>query len=121
MRGRRWGPRFLASGLAGYRHLVPLRFPSGSDLAAFPGLMPPFKFRPESLLIPNLSGLSGRTLPVWGNRDRDVEVLAGIGHLFPFEDAVGRARLIAKWPSRTTGGLRAGRPSSTPQGVLDGS
>lgn len=100
--------------LARYRYLVGSRFVRGADLEVVPRLMRPFGFRAETLLLPGLDAVAERTLVIWGDRDNQVamaparaelqrhpaitlQLLAGAGHLFPFEDPAGTALRIAQW------------------------
>lgn len=99
---------------ARYHHLLAGRPLRGSDLAAVPRLLRPFRFRPESQLLPALGLVSERTLLVWGDRDRDLPlagvrhaigdypglslaVVPGASHLLPFERPELTARLLREW------------------------
>ncbi|MGA9920943.1 MAG: hypothetical protein WBR23_06810 [Candidatus Dormiibacterota bacterium] len=115
--GAHWGPLFMAAGVTGCRNLVHRSFPRGSDLRTFPRLLGPRWFRRQSLLLPGLETLAGRTLVVWSERDRDIplqparvrlrthpaidlRVMPEAGHLFRFEDPAGIARVIEEWRDR---------------------
>jgi len=114
IRGVSWGPVKVGQDLVGYRYAVSKRFGRGSDLDTIPRLMKPFRFRPESLLLPGLGLLADRTLVVWGDQDRQVAlapareqlaaypqleltVLSDRDHLFPFEEPRQTAELISRW------------------------
>ncbi|MHB1625405.1 MAG: alpha/beta fold hydrolase [Candidatus Dormibacteria bacterium] len=114
IRGLSWGPVKVGEDLVGYRYAVSKRFGRGSDLDMIPRLMRPFRFHPDSLLLPGLGLLADRTLVVWGDHDEQValspareqlaayprielKVLSDRGHLFPFEEPGPTASLITTW------------------------
>jgi pimeloyl-ACP methyl ester carboxylesterase len=97
-----------------YRLLVGLRFGGGSDLDLIGRLLQPLRLRSESQLLPALGLLSGRTLVLWGGRDRRIgvgdaqrelryfkglrlEVVPGAGHLLPVLEPSLTARLITEF------------------------
>lgn len=116
--------------LARYRYLVGRRFARGADLEVVPRVMRPFGFRPETLLLPGLDAVAERTLIIWGDRDNQVamaparaelqrhpattlRVLAGAGHLLPFEDPGGTALEVAHWCGGVGASTLATAPTST--------
>ncbi|MGC2191292.1 MAG: alpha/beta hydrolase [Candidatus Dormiibacterota bacterium] len=97
-----------------YRLLVGLRFGRGSDLGLIGRLLQPLRLRSDSQLLPALGLLSGRTLVLWGGRDRRIavgdaerelryfkglrlEVVPGAGHLLPIVEPNLTARLVTEF------------------------
>jgi pimeloyl-ACP methyl ester carboxylesterase len=97
-----------------YQRLVGARFGHGSDLDLVARLLQPLRLRSESQLLPALGLLTGRVLVIWGSEDRQLllrdagpeleyypgirlEVVQGVGHLFPATQPDLTARLITKF------------------------
>ncbi len=114
MRGLPGGPVEVGPDPDGYRMLVSRRFRSGFDLHAFARLMTLTGFHPDSLLLPGLGLLSGRTLVIFGDEDHKVapgparqqlshypgielKTVPGWGHLFPFLEPERTADLVETW------------------------
>lgn len=104
-----WLQRTLGFPLSPYREAVLRRFGSGADLARIPRFLGLGSLPPESLLLPGLGLLSGRSVVIWGSNDRQLAlagaqdalrlfpgvqllVVEGTGHLLPFE----RPELVAQ-------------------------